>query len=213
VKIITPTKGGPAFFCPHCRVHAKQVWYGVWKRASGGHVSESNENFSIAQCSHCNAYCLWVDHTLVHPPTSPAVDPHDDMPADVRADFEEARQIVTKSPRGAAALLRLVLQKLMPILGESGGNINNDIKNLVAKGLPVTIQQALDAVRVIGNESVHPGQLNLNDTPQVAHALFGLVNLIVDNQIAQPKRIAELYQGLPADKRSAIATRDATKSP
>jgi hypothetical protein len=93
-------------------------------------------------------------------------------------------------------------------LGESGDNINADIKDLVEKGLPVQIQQALDAVRVIGNESVHPGEMNLNDSPEVARALFGLVNLIVDNRIAQPKRIAELYGSLPADKLAAIAKRD-----
>jgi hypothetical protein len=49
----------------------------------------------------------------------------------------------------------------MPHLGESGKNLNTDIGNLVKEGLSVDIQQALDSLRVIGNESVHPGELDL----------------------------------------------------
>ena len=58
---------------------------------------------------------------------------------------------------------------------------------------------------------MHPGEMNLQDSPEIASALFGLVNVIIDNQIAQPKRIAALYGALPADKRAAIAKRDAPK--
>jgi hypothetical protein len=130
------------------------------------------------------------------------------MPPDVKADYLEARNIVGMSPRGAAALLRLSVQKLCVHLGEAGKNINDDIASLVKKGLPIQIQQALDIVRVTGNNAVHPGELRLEDDPGTATALFGLVNLIVDNRIAEPARIKQLYESLPAGARDGVAKRD-----
>ena len=46
---------------------------------------------------------------------------------------------------------------------QKGENLNADVAKLVKKGLPVDVQQALDAVRVIGNEALHPGQMDLRD--------------------------------------------------
>jgi hypothetical protein len=133
------------------------------------------------------------------------------MRDDIRADYEEAASIANKSPRGAAALLRLCVQKLCEQIGERGKNINEDIATLVAKGLPIEVQRALDAVRVIGNNAVHPGEINLKDEPDTVASLFVLVNIIADRMITQPKQAAGLYDALPAGVREAIAKRDAPK--
>src|SRR5262249_11163434 len=135
--------------------------------------------------------------TMIHPVATTAPLPNADMPDEVKADYAEASEIVGRSPRGAAALLRLAIQKLLRHLGEKGKNIDDDIAALVTKGLPATIQKALDTVRVIGNESVHPGTIDLRDEPETAAALFGLVNLIVQDRITQPKEIDTLYGKLP----------------
>ncbi len=66
----------------------------------------------------------------------------------------------------------------------------------------------LDIVRVIGNNAVHPGQIDLNDSPQVCEGLFGLVNMIVDRMIIQPKKLEELYSSLPESSLRAIQKRD-----
>jgi hypothetical protein len=124
------------------------------------------------------------------------------------ADYMEARDIFARSPRAAAALLRLCIQKLLASLGEKGKNINEDIASLVAKGLPVTVQRALDYCRVIGNNAVHPGEINLNDTPEIAQHLFGMVNFIVEDRITRPREIDQLYANIPDASRKAIEERD-----
>lgn len=130
------------------------------------------------------------------------------MPMDVRADYEEARAIVALSPRGACALLRLAVQKLGGELGESGKNIDSDIASLVNKGLDVEVQQALDSLRVIGNNAVHPGEMDLTDDTETATALFTLLNFIVEDRIAQPKKRKAIFDKLPEGARAAIQKRN-----
>ena len=96
----------------------------------------------------------------------------------------------------------------MVALGEKGENINDDIASLVKRGLDVDIQRALDVVRVIGNSAVHPGTIDLKDDKATAVRLFELVNIIVERQIATPKRIAALFDGLPQSSKTAIKKRD-----
>ena len=96
----------------------------------------------------------------------------------------------------------------MLILGETGENINEDIKSLVSKGLPTKIQQALDYCRVIGNNAVHPSQINIDDTPEIAQVLFKMINFIIEEMITKPKELDELYNLLPESARTAIEKRD-----
>ena len=123
--------------------------------------------------------------------------PNADLPDEIRGDYQEARSIVSRSPRGSAALLRLAIQKLCKELGEPGKNINDDIASLVRKGLPTRVQQALDIVRVIGNEAVHPGQIDVSDNPAIAASLFRLVNIIAEHMISEPKAIEECIARFP----------------
>ena len=166
-----------------------------------------------SRCYSCKQIAMWVHNTCVFPsPNDASVEPNSDMNPDIQRDFREAARIVNTSPRGAAALLRLAIQKLLRQAGESGENINQDIKNLVHKGLNPVIQQALDVVRVIGNEAVHPGQIDLQDDRPTAIKLFGLVNLIAESMISQPLKVAEMFGNLPQDKLKGIETRDNGKS-
>ncbi|MBW3516834.1 DUF4145 domain-containing protein [Shewanella sp. NKUCC01_JLK] len=145
---------------------------------------------------------------MVVPSEAPVPPPHLDLPQSCLDEYNEARDIVARSPRAAAALLRLCLQKLMPELGEKGKNINDDIGSLVKKGLPIEIQQALDYCRVVGNNGVHPGEIELTDNPEIAHSLFEMLNFIVEDRISRPKKIAALYNVLPEGALKAVAKRD-----
>jgi hypothetical protein len=168
-------------------------------------------NVWITSCFNCNELCLWMYDQLIWPRRLGGPQPNLDMPPDVRRDYEEASGILDASPRGAAALLRLAVQKLCKELGESGKNINDDIASLVRKGLDARVQKALDAVRVIGNNAVHPGQIDLRDDRPTAESLFGLVNLICEKMITEPKHVEAVYASLPEPARKAIEQRDTPK--
>ncbi|EJG0767785.1 DUF4145 domain-containing protein [Vibrio parahaemolyticus O5:K30] len=149
---------------------------------------------------------------MIVPSEAPVPPAHLDLPESCLSDYNEARDIVARSPKAGAALLRLVLQKLMKELGEKGKNINDDIASLVSKGLPIEVQQALDYCRVVGNNSVHPGEISIDDDPQIAFSLFEMINFIVEVRISQPKRINELYSILPEGALKAVQKRDGEKN-
>ena len=196
------------YTCPHCQVVAKQTWHDLSYRSGGGYRSDDDLQFNI--CTHCDRWSYWYKERMIIPSSAPVEAAHPELPTSCSPDYNEARDIVARSPRAAAALLRLVVQRLMPALGEDGNNINDNIGALVSKGLPIEVQQALDFCRVVGNNAVHPGEIDLNDTPEVAHSLFSMINFIVEDRISRPKRVADLYSKLPEGARTAIAKRDST---
>lgn len=155
---------------------------------------------------------MWRGDVLIFPESNPAPPPNPDLTDDIRRDYEEAAAIITRSPRGAAALLRLAIQKLAIELDGKGKSIDDDIATLVERGLPERIQQAMDVLRVIGNNAVHPGQIDLRDDRDTALRLFDLLNVVAEAMISEPKRIEAMYQKLPASARDAIERRDAPKA-
>ena len=146
---------------------------------------------------------------MLYPDFGSAPLPAEDMPEDVKKDYEEAAQIFAKSPRGAAALLRLGLQKLCIHLGEEGKNINADIRSLVNKGVFAgRIVQVADTLRITGNNAVHPGQISDEDFDRAAAKMFDLINFIVKKAITEPKELDELYQQMPEKARNAAEAQD-----
>lgn len=163
---------------------------------------------TISECQSCHNYTLWVDKTIVYPRSIPVEAPNSDMEQDIQDLYNEAALILIDSPKGATALLRLALQRLLEQLGEKG-KINDSIGNLVKKGLNSKIQQALDFVRVVGNNAVHPGEINLDDNKDIALSLFKIINIIAQDMITNPKEIKDLYDSLvPEGAKEAIEKRD-----
>ena len=199
-----PTHKHKSFHCMFCGVFAVQHWSYLVRGGS----NSIDKHVTLCSCSHCGGESYWHDEKMTVPCEAPVPPAHIDMPEGCEPEYDEARSIAAKSPRAAAAIMRLALQKLLLILGEKGSNINDDIGSLVQKGLPVEIQQALDFCRVIGNNAVHPGEIEINDTPEIALTLFEMLNLIVEDRIARPKKIQEAYNKLPEGARAAIEKRD-----
>ena len=216
MKYVAPVCGLKAYTCPHCGVLAEQTHnFNVnhnWRLFDPAILEFERDAYNdfvinISECNHCKKICLWHFDRMVHPNRGNASMPNPDMPEDVKKDYEEAASIYTQSPRGAAALLRLAIQKLCVELGGKGNNINDDIKTLVEKGLPEKVQQSLDIVRVIGNNAVHPGQIDTDD-PEVAGKLFVLLNIITEYMVSMPNRIDSMYTDLPDSSIEQIEKRD-----
>ena len=208
VPFVPPKFGQKSFNCPHCNAYARQIWYDLYTQRGDG-IMDNFEHLRLARCSHCSENTLWHFEKLIYPGCAGMQPPNADLKEDIKVDYLEAAGIASKSPRGAAALLRLAIQKLCKQLGEKGENPNEDISNLVKKGLPAKVQQALDIVRVVGNNAVHPGQIDLKDDTETALKLFDLVNMIAQVMITQPKEVEALYQNLlPPSAREAIERRD-----
>ncbi len=89
-------------------------------------------------------------------------------------------------------------------------DINQDIASLVTKGLDPHIQHALDYCRVVGNNAVHPGEIKLDDSADIANTLFEMINYIVEDLISRPKKIQERFNSLPKGALNAIEKRDET---
>jgi hypothetical protein len=162
-----------------------------------------------ARCTHCNDYSLWIGSSMIYPEEIPVESPNNDLTDDIKEDYLEAANIINQSPRGAAALLRLSIEKLVNSLDAGGKDLNAKIGNLVTRGLNPKIQKALDVVRVIGNGAVHPGQIDIKDNPETAQSLFRLVNVIADGMITKPKEVDFLYDELvPENHKKGIEKRD-----
>ena len=166
-------------------------------------------NFSLATCAACEEITLWVDRSLIYPRKTSISLPTIDMDEDIKSLYHEAAIIFNDSPKGATALLRLALQKLLKQIGKNGKDINKDIKELVSNGLSPKIQQALDILRVVGNNAVHPGQIDIDDNSEIALKLFQILNFIADEMISKPKELEKLYEDIiPEDTKEHIKQRD-----
>lgn len=216
------------FHCPHCGVYAKQRWSHLkaigdnyTKRNSYGSVTNKSniynlttvdgalpEQWTISICEHCDGMSVWFGESMIYPKKIVVEQPNKDLAEDIQEDYLEAANVLSDSPRSAAAILRLALQKLCKQLGEKGENINDDIGELVKKGLNPAIQKSLDALRITGNNAVHPGELDLSEDTERVIKLFGLINFIVEKMITEPKEIDSFYSDLPEDARKAIDKRD-----
>lgn len=156
----------------------------------------------------CEKISVWLDGEMIYPVEAIAPLPSPDMPEDVTEIYNEARTISPLSPTASAALLRLALERLLPQVGAKKAKIDIMIGELVSKGLPKEVEKALDSLRVIGNEAVHPGTINLKVNAEVSITLFKLLNVVVDRMITQQKEIDDMYSLIPGTKRKGIEVRN-----
>jgi len=210
-KYIEPKKELNNYTCPHCYTISqmeRSTHHFQSDLYSKGQVVCAHNELSIHKCQCCGRKIIWIDDNYIYPDIV-AEEANPEMPESVKQLYNEAALIYNKSPRAACALLRLAVDRLCNELGETDRDISKNIGALVEKGLPETIQQALDVVRVVGNKAVHPGQIEFDvDDKGTATMLMHLINIIVTRMISEPNEISSLYQGLPESVKESIKKRD-----
>ena len=208
---IEPKKELIKYTCPHCNTisQMERDWHRFQSDISSSLERKTIRNqLTIHKCQCCGKKIIWIDNDYIYPDIV-AEEASPDMPKPVKQLYEEAGLIYNKSPRAACALLRLAIDRLCNELGENDRDINKNIGALVKKGLPLSVQQALDVVRVVGNKAVHPGQISFDvDDKGTAIMLMRLLNIIVERMITEPNEIDSLYQGLPESVKQSIENRD-----
>lgn len=217
-KYYPPEYATGQFHCPHCGVYAKQFWAHlearhIWGGDFVGTIVTSfsenlNKNWTISKCGHCGDKVFWLDGNIVYPKKMIVGSPNNDLSDEIKKDYLEAAHIFNDSPRSSAAILRLALQKLCKQLGEKGDNINDDIGEMVKKGLNPLVQKSLDSLRITGNNAVHPGEINLEEDFGRALKLFELINFVAEKMLTEPKEISGFYDSLPENSKKAVENRD-----
>ena len=208
----SPAVNKKSFICPCCDVHTSHTWE-TWKEHATSQYPD-RVKLKLAKCYRCNIHSVWKGDRMIYPPKSLALKANNSMPADVKELYEEARQIYVYSPRAAAALLRVALEKLTEHLGETKGSLNTRIGNLQKQGLPDSVIKSLDIVRITANSGgAHAGIIDLTgaDGADIVNRLFKLVNFIVQMTINVPNEVNEMFGDLPEIKREGVKNRDKPK--
>jgi hypothetical protein len=206
-RYVPPQAGLSAFTCPRCGVLAGQEWQHYTNEFS----HHPYETFSVARCTACNRPNVWFGERMVDPENPLGPPAHEDMPSSVLELYTEAREVAGRSPRSAAGLLRLALQMLLVDLEPDARDLNDAIGRLVQRGLEPGAQQPMDVLRVVGNNAVHPGEIVLDEDPRLIPALFDLANLVIEQMIARPARVQQLFAEWPESAREQIERRDESK--
>lgn len=199
-----------AFHCPLCSAYAHMAWRQLM---DSGDFSRLHR----ARCQRCQRMSYWLEvvaeqGVLLSPRTQGGVLPHPEMPENSRTLYEEARAAASVSPRAAVALLRVaadvLLREVVPGAGSQG--LSDVIGLAVKQGLSPHVQVALDALRVHGNDAVHPAQLIIDepDAPGLVTGLCQQLNLVVEQLISVPRQMQQAFEALPEGVRKQIEKRD-----
>lgn len=221
-KTVPPTAHAASFSCPHCGALAQQGWWASGWNVESSFQSVMPESVLASVCSACNNTVFWRMEAFggqgytfeawgqMWPLRLQETEPLPiEAPAAVRVLWDEARAVAPHSSRSAAALLRLALQTLLVELEPDESNLNAAIGKALRGGVPETVQQSMDILRIGGNGALHPGELRLDDDPATLDVLFGLLSYVVQETVVRRAAIAELYNRIPEEKRAQIDARNA----
>jgi hypothetical protein len=79
------------------RLEENEVTYLVHEFSPSPHAEMTN--LWVSQCYSCNGFAAWVKDEIVYPVRNVEIIADEEMPLEIKEDFNEAASIVGKSPR------------------------------------------------------------------------------------------------------------------
>ena len=169
--------------------------------------SRDVQNASISYCFSCSEMGLWVGDQLVWPKGTTSLEPTLDASADVPEDSGKTSQTLDASPRGAAALLRVATEKLCKELGDSEQGPRPAITPLLQEEVDARVLKVLEAMRVIESNAMPSDHVSVRDDRATAETLSGLVNLICEKIMIEPRQLQALYTKVREGAQNGIEQR------
>lgn len=160
------------------------------------HRTALEENMTDSECG------LLYPHGQSYPPA------REELDDEIKGIYEEAGSVLDKSPRAAAALLRLALEKLLKKVGYKGRTLFDMIGKVANDGIDENTKRAMDVIRYYVGKDIHTGEINLNDKKETVELLFEIINKIVYDKIILIKKVDSAYNAMPENARSHIEMRD-----
>ncbi len=222
------------FRCPYCRVVAQQDWQQLYWQDDDSSFNDAFIRATLlvdkhitfflftAQCSNCTKASVWraegssdgegaakyVNGRMLFPSKS-STEQLPEGAGDVAVQcYSEAKSIADKSPRAAAALLRVTIEAVCrQVLGERNGTLAELIEKIGEKHhLSETVLDAMTALRLIGNSAVHPGQIDLEnrDSNTTVNELFMLADYIYEQIIELPRKIQQISASIKKNRSNNI---------
>ena len=150
----------------------------------------------FSQCNSCEEYAIWVNDRIVYPQAIIRI-PKDDMPDQIKTFYRQASSISSQCPPASAALLRTVLEMLCTELNYTEGSLKQRIEKMKNDGkIDDELHDAMQSVRIVGNNAVHAGQIEVDDSKEVVKVLFEIIDDITLDLFTKPKRRKELSKNV-----------------
>ena len=214
--------------CPHCDIAISEK--DAWEYFEVPPTSERSWKWTgyTLECPECQELVIHIEKTkdgksivsqlgnldysrrLVYPLSAHPRFVGMEVPEALKADYQEAYQVLPISPKASAALSRRVLQAILDEQGYQGRNLFQQIEGVLEdtkpeKVLPSGIRETVDAIRNFGNFSAHPitdvTNLQIIDVePEEAAWCLQIVERLFDHYYVRPaedkKKIADLNKKL-----------------
>ena len=214
--MITFDEKRKTYICPFCnqsQSYFSRLTYGavdnqIYNESSGVVKGYEEAYFSIYTLSCTNQACHKRSVIAINITSGKQIDIYpqnvyrhfpDYIPQQIRDDYEEASQIIDKSPKAAATLLRRCLQGMIrDFWGVSEKRLIDEINAIKDKVTP-SQWKAIDGLRHIGNIGAHMEKdvnLIVDVTSDEATKLLKLIELLLEKWYISRQEEEELYDSI-----------------